>query len=210
MKTRTTAAAITLTSLLALGASGANASITSVTGSTVLLGSPPASCGPGALTGFTAYAWDEQQNVPLSVFGVDMTNNPGNSSLPVPGFVSGNFDSHFIHFEPIPGAIGVSGTVTFSSTIIAADFRALTLDASDGPLGAFGTTYPTGYPFRGLTSPNSFFSILGNTLTFNLVVMAPTIDVAQIRVLTHAVPTPGTAALLGLAGLFATRRRRAE
>ncbi len=208
MKTITIAAASSLTAVLALAAPHAAASITGVTGATTQLGSAPLSCNPGALTGFTAYAWDEQTNVPLSVFGMDMTNNPGASTSPVPGPVSGVYDSHFIHFEPIPGVIGAVGTVTFSSPIVAADFRALSLDSTDALLGSPGTLYPTTYPFRGVFG-QSLFSISGNTLTFNLVVNAPTADLAQIRVITHAVPTPGAAALLGAAGLLTMRRRRA-
>jgi MYXO-CTERM domain-containing protein len=207
MKTSTIIAATALTTLLSLAAPHAAASITGVTGATVQLGSPPVSCNPGALTGFTAYAWDEQTNIPLSVFGMDMTNNPGTSNAPLPGPVSGAYDSHFIHFEPLPGAVGVSGTVTFSSPIVACDFRALSLDSTDALLGSPGTTYPTTYPFRGISS-QSMFAISGNTLTFNLFVMAPTVDVAQIRVITHAAPAPGAAALLGAAGLLTLRRRR--
>ncbi len=200
-------------SVAALGAtsliSGANGAITGVTGQTTWLGSPPVSCNPGALTGITAFAWDEQQNITLATLAVDMTNNPGNSSFTIPGLLGGTFDSHFIHFEGIPGIIGVQGTVTFSANIVGVIFKNTTLDLSDPTCGAFGTVYPTGYPFRGTnTVQPSFFSINANVLTFNLNSLASIAEVAQIRVITHSVPAPGAAAMLGLGGLAMARRRR--
>ena len=102
-------------------AGGASAAITSVSGQATLLGSPPASCGPGALTGLNAFAWDEQQNT-LQNLVVNETQNPGGSASPVPGFVSGVYDSHFIHYEGIPGVINATGTVTFAQPIVAVIF----------------------------------------------------------------------------------------
>ena len=192
-------------SALVLSASAASAGITGVTGMTTWLGSPPVSCVPGALSGLTAYAWDEQQNTPLALVA-DMVNNPGNSGAPIPGPIAGNYDSHFIHFEQIPGAAPASGTVTFNNPIVAVLFRPLTLDSTDVPAGSPGTIYPTGYPFRGI-SGNSFFSILGNTITFNIATVSPVIAVGQIRVLTQ-VPAPATAGLLGMGALALGRRRR--
>jgi MYXO-CTERM domain-containing protein len=199
--------AVALPAILALTGSAASAAIVGVTGNTTWLGTPPPGCAPGQLSGMNAFAWDEQQNVALSL-NVDMTNNPGSSTSPIPGTVSGTYDSHFIHFEGIPGVIGAQGTVTYNNPIVAVIFRNTTLDNSDAPAGAPSTAYPTLYPFRGLSSaPASFFSINGNTLTFNLNTVAPTQFVDQIRVLTQA-PAPGSLALLGLGGLVAARRRR--
>src|SRR5258705_267013 len=80
--------------------------------------------------------------------------------------------------------------------------------APAAPAGAPGTVYPTGYPFRGLsTLPPSVFSILGNTLTFNFQTIVPSNFVDQVRVITHTAPAPGSAALLGLAGVACARRR---
>lgn len=190
-------------------AGGASAAITGVAGQTTWLGSPPVSCNPGALTGITAFAWDEQQNITLATLAVDMTNNPGNSSFTIPGLLGGTFDSHFIHFEGIPGIIGVQGSVTFATNIVGVIFKNTTLDLSDVTCGSPGTIYPTGYPFRGTnTVQPSFFSINANVLTFNLNSLASIAEVAQIRVITQSVPAPGGAALLGLGGLALCRRRR--
>jgi hypothetical protein len=195
---------------LSLSAPVANAGITGVSGATTWLGSPPAACLPGTLSGLTAFAWDEQQNVPLSITA-NMINNPGVSSAATPGPILGNFDSHFIHFEGIPGVINAVGTVTFNTTIAAVDFLATDLDATDASAGSFGTVYPTLNPARGIpsTSP-SFFSISGNVLSFNLTTLQPAANVAQIRVFTHVVPAPASAGVLALGSLaFARRRRRA-
>jgi hypothetical protein len=203
MKIRNANAAVTLSALV-LTAS-AHAGITGVTGATTWLALPPASCVPGALSGITAYAWDEQQNTPLTLIA-DMVNNPGNSGAPIPGPITGNFDSHFIHFEQVAGTVPANGTVTFNNPIVAVLFRPISLDSTDVSAGAGSTTYPTFYPFRGIAG-NSFFSILGNTLTFNLTTANPVINVAQIRVLTQ-VPAPATAGLLGMGALALGRRRR--
>jgi len=194
---------------LSLGAAGSHASITGVTGSTNWLLLPPTACGPGQLqasNGF-AHAWDEQLNRPMTL-NVDMINNPGTSTSAVAGSVSGLYDSHFIHFEGIPGIVNVTGSVSFSGTIEAVIFTPTNLDNSDVPCGSFGTAYPTTYAFRGLNpTPQSTFSISGNTLTFSLWAIFPTNQIDQIRVLTK-VPAPGTAGLLGLGGLAMVRRRR--
>jgi len=208
MKTRISNA-LTLSTLavLACTAVSASAAIVGVTGSTTLLGSPPLDCTIGQLTGVDAFAWDEQTNVPLVGQPVDMVNNPGTSGAPVPGFVTGNYDSHFLHFEAIPGVIGAIGTVTFSQPIDAVIFRAINLDGTDISLGSPGTLYPTGFGFRTISTGNSSFSINANTLSFNFFPNIPVPALVQVRVLT-AVPAPSAAAALGLAGLVALRRRR--
>ena len=188
--------------------STASASIVGVTGSTTWLGSPPAACGPFQLVSANAFAWDEQQNIPLTL-ACDMTNNPGNSGSPIPGVISGLFDSHFIHFDGATGVTNAIGTVTFSGPIIGVIFTPNTLTASDALAGSLGTVYPTGYPFRGInTSTPSFCSINANTITFNLNAFPTVGEVAQIRVLTHPAPAPGSLAVLGAAGLVCGRRRR--
>jgi uncharacterized protein (TIGR03382 family) len=199
----------TLTIAILALSSSAGATIINVTGATNWLGSAPAACGFGQLVGTTAFAWDEQQNIPLSV-ACDMVNNPGNSGSPVSGVISGVFDSHFIHFDGSTGVANAVGTVSFSGPIIGVIFTPGTLSASDAVAGSLGTIYPTGYPFRGInTSLPSFCSINANTITFSLNAFATVGEIAQIRVLTHPAPAPGSLAVLAAAGAVCGRRRRA-
>lgn len=192
--------------VFAVASATASAAITGVTGQATFLGAPPLSCGPGALSGATAFAWDEQANVPLNLVA-NMVNNPGASGAPIPGALLGQYDSHFIHWEWNTTTFFVTGTVTFSTPILGVDFRALDLDATD-VYGAGGTFYPTGYPFRGLTTnPPSSFSINANVLSFHFNTQVPAVDIVQLRVFT-AVPAPSAGGVLSLAGLVALRRRR--
>lgn len=191
---------------LAMG-SGASAGIQTVSGNTTWLPLPPAACGLGQLAGQNAYAWDEQQGVSLNL-AVDMTNNPGTSASPIPGNISGVYDSHFLHFEPVPGVIGAAGTVTFWNPIVAVIFGNTTLDVSDAPAGAGGTAYPTLCPLRGVVNSSlNNFSINGNVLSYHFAAMVPTQFVDQVRVITQT-PAPGSVALVGAGALVATRRRR--
>ena len=205
LRNANTVVGLSTLAVLALSASTASAAITGVGGQATFLGVAPPSCVPGALTGFTAFAWDEQQNRGVAL-NADMINNPANNGTAIPGAIGGIYDSHFIHFEGIPGIIGVQGTVTFNNPIAAVMFLQPNLDASDGPLGSFGTIYPTGLGQRGVTAA-SMFSINGNVLTFNLASTSIPNDVEQIRVLT-AVPTPAGASLLALGGAATLLRRR--
>ena len=206
MQTTRSIVALSALSLVALATSAANASVTVAAGQAQIISAPP-SCLPGALSGFNAFAWNEQTNVSLANLPVDMINNPGSSSSAISGFVGGSFDSHFISYENIPGVISASGSFTFSGTIAAVIFTQPLLDITDAPLGAGSTIYPTGYTFRGLNSTSSF-TLNNNLLTFNFVTFTPTTDVIQLRVLTHTVPAPGASLALAAAGLVTLRRRR--
>ncbi|MBX3377104.1 MAG: hypothetical protein KF678_08890 [Phycisphaeraceae bacterium] len=198
----------TLASFAAFGlALPASAAIVGVTGMTTWLGVPPPNCTPTALTGQFAFCWDEQQNVLLNQ-PVDMVNNPGSSNAAVPGFVNGVYDSHFLHFDNQMGTPPATGTITFNNPIVAVIYGNNLLDLSDPTAGAFGTVYPTGFPFRGLfTAPSSFVTVLGNTLSFDLNTFHPVYVIDQVRVLT-AVPAPGSFALLTIAGGLVMRLRR--
>ncbi|MGH7243165.1 MAG: PEP-CTERM sorting domain-containing protein [Phycisphaerales bacterium] len=194
-------------STLVLGAGTASATITSVSGTTTPLGSPPVSAASGFLMGPTTYAWNEQQNVFTTGVYCDMLNNPGFSTSPVPGTIVGAFDSHMLHFQ-LPTGGGVGGSVTFSGQIIGVMFVGLSLDNTDATFGSGGTVYPTGDPGRGLNAFSSF-SINANVLTYQFATLPPSKDIIEVRVLTHPVPAPGAMALLGLGGSVAGRRRRA-
>ncbi len=196
------------TAAVAAGATAASAAIFTTSGATNWLGSPPPSAATGFLMGPLAYAWDEQQNVFTTGVYCDMLNNPGSSGSPVPGTIIGAFDSHMIHFQQPTGAFGVNGSVTFTGQIIGVIFVGLSLDNTDATFGSFGTVYPTFDPNRGLNAFSNF-SINANVLTFSFGMLPPTKDIVEVRVLTHPVPAPGAAALIGLGGLAALRRRRA-
>jgi MYXO-CTERM domain-containing protein len=194
--------------ILACVAGSAHAAIVSTGGAATQIAPPPA-CVPGALTGFIASAWDESQNRLFSALPVNESQNPGGNVGAVPAILSGTYDSHLIHFEPLPGAIGAIGIVTFSTPIAGVMFINTTLDATDASCGAFGTVYPTGFPPRGLNAASNF-SYAGNVLQFQFAVAQPTNDVIQLRVLTHSVPAPGAVGLAAMGGLLVARRRRGE
>lgn len=201
-------AAITLSTLALAGtATNAGAAITGVTGQTTWLGVNPSSATFGSLTGPNLYCWDEKTNITTTGVWADMTNNPATESSAIPGVVAGTFDSHFLHLDNPNGFFGTSGSVTFSSQIVAVFFRAVNLDNTDALFGNNTTTYDTFYPLRGLNAA-SMFGINNNVLKFNLTALAPTAEMIELRVLTHSVPAPGAAVTLGLASLVAARRKR--
>lgn len=194
--------------VVALLSAGAQAAIVGTGGSAVQIPAPPSAMF-GALTGAPAWCWDEQQSVMVSGLPVNLSVNPSNSTAPTPGVVNGLVDSHFIHFNDVMNP-QTFGSVTFNAPIIGVAYGNFELDASDLASGALGTIYPTGSPMRGVNStfPVSVVSISGNTIHFDLRVgSAALADLDQIRVFT-AVPTPGSLALLGVAGLAGVRRRR--
>lgn len=197
---------VSTASLLSLALASGTASAAIIppgTGAVTVLPLPPPAATSAALVGMTAFAWDEQTNVPVTGLTVDMIN-PGPHTSAIPGTLSGLADSHILHLDRF-GIPFAAGSLTFTQPIIGVIFLTSTLNATDGLLGATGTVYPTGVLMRDITpSPSSFFWS-GNTLNFNLQNAAP--DVMQIRVLT-TVPTPGAATLAGLSGLAALRRRR--
>lgn len=202
---------LVVVSSLAVACGAADASIISTTGAATQIASPP-SCMPGALIGPPAYCWNEQTNVTASALPVNLTAN-GLYTGPTPNFgmIGGQFDSHFIHFDALSGVANVSGTVTFSQAIVGVIYDESLLSMSDGAFGAFGTVYPTGNAFRSTTGNAlgmSTIGVSGNTLFFDLWAFAPGNYLSEIRVLTHSVPAPGSAALLGLGGLVSLRRRR--
>ncbi len=196
---------------LLLAAAGANAGIVSTTGQYLHIPAPPdLSTGVMPSNAF-GYALDETQSVffsgtvdqGLPQFGP--THHALNAHTVL---FSGWVNSHIIHFDDTVSAPhNATGTIVFADPIVALIYSAQRLDASDW-LGAPWTTYPSGSPFRGIDenasggldtvrviNPYTIEVLMGNGLD-------------QIRVLTAAVPAPGPLAVVGLAGLTVTRRRR--
>ncbi|MFN9078717.1 MAG: hypothetical protein ACK5WX_15010 [bacterium] len=207
--------ALAITSVLAPLAlsAAASAAITSVSGQAVQI-APPATAIYSALPGPPAFCWDEQSGVSSTAL---LVNTIGNGTFTGgswgPTVAGGVFDSHMIHFDASTGVAVVQGAVTFSGNIVAVIYENNLLDISDGPLGAFGTTYATGDPFRSHSTNlgSTSYTVAGNTLTFTLWAnsfAAWPNKMAQLRVLTDAVPGPGAAALLGVAGIVGRRGRR--
>jgi len=188
----------------------ASAAITGTGGACTQIGAP-ASALPGALIGPPAYAWNEQLNVNTASTAVNIAANGFFSGGPFSTFAGGLFDSHMIHFDASSGVAMVSGSVTFNSNIIAVIYDEALLSASDATFGAGGTTYfnnPNRSYSANTMSPGTWLNIVGNTISFDLWAMQPGNYIAEVRVLTHAVPTPSSLALMGLGGLAVARRRR--
>jgi hypothetical protein len=212
MKTLASLAALSL--VAAALTTNANAAITGSGGMTTFLAVPPANAQQFNLTGATAYCWDEQSNVTSSATLVNLST-PGTYTGPGAnlGVISGNFDSHFIHFDPSPTPGGVGGSVTFSAAIRGVIYDETLLSNTDGFFGAGGTTYDTGNFLRSNNSNalgGNVITYAGNTINFQLGVFPGQVNrMVEIRVLTDAVaPTPGTSALAVAGTLLATRRRR--
>ncbi|MFM7261702.1 MAG: hypothetical protein ACKO3W_13980 [bacterium] len=196
--------------------SSANAAITGVTGSAVQIAAP-ASALQLALPGPPAFCWDEQQNVVIPASGL-LVNTLGNGFWTGPSgntnfYFGGPVDSHIIHFDASQGVSNVGGQVTFSGNIVAVIYENILLDATDLSLGAIGTTYDTGNPLRSNTTNSLFqsaYQVNNNVLDFSLwaSVLGLPNRMTELRVLTAAVPAPGAVALLGLAGLVGSRRRK--
>lgn len=183
------------------------ASIVSTSGSCTQIVAPPNAL-PGALSAFNAWAWDEQTGISLAAMPVDLSTNPSNSFGPVPGFLTALADSHFIHYDGVPGTV-IFGSVTFSDPIIGVQYNDPNLDLSDAIVST-GTIYPTFMPLRGFNNWTGadYIDINGNVLTFQLTSLGSPNDLEQIRVFTRAIPAPGAVSLAALGALLAARRRR--
>lgn len=199
----------------ALVAGSASASIIATSGSATQI-ARPADAQLNVLTSSTViYAWDEAQGVALDRDVTVDAVAPGlyNDNTDLGSFViaAGTVvSSHYIHFDsPSSTSAAASGSVTFSDDIIGVIVRNGTgfrrLDLSDF-LG-LGTLFTPNLDQRGLelgSNADTFgISLSARRIEFSLRIANPG---DFIRVLT--VPAPSAAAMLGLAGLAALRRRR--
>lgn len=200
-------------SLVAVAAQG---SIISTSGQMTQIAPPPSLQTGQQAFGTYAVAINEKQNVLFN--GVVDRLNPAvgfnyTTSTLAPTFFSGLVNSHIIHFDDTNVGnprVNIVGTVTFNAPIIALIYTNTRLDQSDAQLGNIGTTiYPLGVGNRGFSVSYSGPDTARLLTPFTVqVTLGAAID--QIRVLTAPVPAPGTTALLPVAGLVATRRRRSR
>jgi hypothetical protein len=111
---------------------------------------------------------------------------------------NGPIDSYFIHYDVVGQSLAqANGSITFDEPILAVIGRSLTLQQTDGTLGAPGTLYPTNRFDRELEyEPRGNYDFFrldpdGHTI---FVQVEDSTDVDQIRVIT-AVPEPSTMTL---------------
>ncbi len=115
-------------------------------------------------------------------------------------------NSHAVNFDPGKGR-SVRGTIVFNGPVLGLIWTRARLLATNGILGAVGTTYltPGNVGFENKTDSATFS---GNTVSFNLTASSPG---DTFRVLT-AVPEPDTWAmmLIGFGMISMALRRRHE
>lgn len=214
--TRTSAigpAMLAAAAVVAFSATGAMADIVGV-GGAVVLRDPPASILLNQWESSTEIrGWFERQvtlTSPLSLGHV----NPGfvdNETQLVGGTVTSDttVQSYMVRLDPVAqGPITLTGFVVFDTPILGVLIGSQ-LGPTDALLGRPGITYNAN-SFRGLelngVPGEDAFQISADRLRIDFVVnVGEWTD--DIRILT-AVPSPSAAAILGLGGLMAARRRR--
>ncbi|MDA8969254.1 hypothetical protein N9F48_04210 [Akkermansiaceae bacterium] len=130
------------------------------------------------------------------------------------------FETYFLHFDPVSmNQAAVSGTITFESPILGVIGRSLTMQQTDGSLGAVGTLYPTNrYDREPYFSGNyDYFEISEDRLTVSFRLRATEIDQFRIVATLPTGVTPsrkitiggteffeGTGFAIMLSGVFGT------
>jgi uncharacterized repeat protein (TIGR01451 family) len=186
------AALIATTGLVVSTIAVAGALITSSTGSVIRLSTPPVSVALDKLQNATSvHAFDEKQGVTLAApVNVDIVNagtyssfGSGGSTIPAGTVV----DSHLIHSDPPSKNYTPrrKGSVTFSDQVLGLIVTTSKLGASDGPLGATGTTYSGNLLLRGPETWEDKVTLSADkkTVTFDV---TTTIIMDEIRVVTKA------------------------
>ena len=207
--------ALLAASLALLGAASAQAAIVGYSGAVTVLGASPVSLLEGALeSDTTVHAFNERQGLTLaSALSVDFVPPSFTSAGSIAAGT--RISSHIIHFDSVDGGrspTGLTGSVTFDGQILGLIFNDPRLNATDSLLGAPGTAYPGGVVGRRFlfSEGSDVFSISGGQLTFNFTSFVSDGFIDQMRIVTAAVPTPGSLALagLGLLALGASARAR--
>ncbi|MBK9119758.1 MAG: PEP-CTERM sorting domain-containing protein [Phycisphaerales bacterium] len=195
-------------------ASHAAADIIEVGGAAVLA-EPPASIALNQWESDTEIrGFFERQTTLLSDLALDHVNTGlvDYESLLVPGFVSAGtaVQSYLFHADSVDGFDALlSGYVVFDAPNLSVLIHTASMNGTDDMLGRPGVTYGNS-PGRRLELPPGsldMFEISGDRtrLDFTLKFGAA---YDEIRIITAAVPEPGSLALLSLMGLTGMRRRR--
>ncbi|MEM7223637.1 MAG: PKD domain-containing protein [Pseudomonadota bacterium] len=155
-------------------------------GQVVALGTAPPSLAPGEVESDIQIAvLGEAANVtlatPLEVSDVVPEGAVGFGTTH--GLPAGlTISSTLIHFDPATAGTALTGVATFDEEILGVILDDAMLDASDGTLGAPGTSYPSGETGRGATESDTVtLSADRRTLTFTLQEDG---DLDQIRIVT--------------------------
>jgi|SRR5581483_5192277 hypothetical protein len=204
-----------LTGLLALflflSSSLAHAAIVTTTLPIVQIAAPP-SVVAGQLQSDTQIpAFEEQQNVVLAnplIIDIAVPGTYDGTNPLTPGVVptGATVSSHYVHFDAatdtFSSGVGISGgTIKFNNQIIGVIIQDTNLDASDGAVGAPGTTYPSGpNTFRGLEMvgfEGDSITVGCDTITVNSLFVQGLTD--QFRVITGTQSCTPTGGLEGCA-----------
>jgi hypothetical protein len=190
----------------------AQGAITTGGGATSIIAAPPSTALGSLESNAVAHAFNEVTNFTLPTGLFVNATVPGiyNSVASLtPGVIPAGtiVNSHYLYSDPIAGATSAyEGFVEFDGPVIGIIVLRADLNSSDF-LGALGTTYADNEA-RGLELSQAerfTLTIAGNRINYRFATSTATDD---IRVIT-AVPAPGAAALAGIGGLLALRRRRA-
>lgn len=206
--------------ILLIGAASANAGLVSVTGAGQILPDASALYPANAFdtTAAIVNGWNEKQDETLTAdlrvdaLGTPGTYNPTNASNLT--IASGTVvDSHFFYFDPRTSkSVGTNAgnqvTFQFDQKILGLIYTSVSnanskLRDSDH-LILMGTS-PGHFNARGFENADSVTVIDDYTISFNLTASDPG---DQVRVVTEAVPEPGTMAALALGAAGILRRRR--
>jgi hypothetical protein len=208
-----------LAAFVLVSSRSALAGIVSTTGAVEVV-TPPADVRLGAFENDTVVrVFAEKQGHTLATnLAADITA-PGTSPLPAdpanlnlsPGTMASGtvVDSFYLHFDPPGSSDRLEGSLLFDRDVLGLMTLADALTGSHGELGVAGTIYGSGPLEHSHPEFPDFVTLSDDRRTVSFSINAG-MGHDSIRIVTSAVPEPGTALLLGLGGasLLAARRRR--